>query len=324
MQGVHAQDPLGPKPADQQRDGMVVLLFVYISWGLLPIYWKQLTHVSPLEVLCHRSLWGFLLVLALLWGRGAFREVRSVLSDRRTLKFMVGCSAAHMFGWGFYIWAIANGLILEASLGSYILPLLSAVAGYAFFRERPRRLQWFAIAIAGTGVLGMVLCYGTLPWAALLMGGNSVLFAVLRKHAPVNAVPGLVVEMLLSGPILWGYLIWLHATGQGTLGAASLEADLWLMGAGIVTVLPQLGYAYGLNRVPLTTLSLLQYIPPTGTFLVGVYLFGEKFSPDRILGFTCIWIGLVIFTLEGYRHYRRHSHALTFSPVRYDEGKDDS
>lgn len=305
-----------PDQVDQQRDGLAVLLVVYISWGVLPIYWKQLLHVPPLEVLCHRSLWGFLLVIGLLWGRGAFQEVKNVFADKRTLKFMVGCSMAHMFGWGFYIWAIANGLILEASLGAYILPLLSAIAGYVFFKERPRRLQWIAITIAGAGVLGMVLCYGTLPWAALLMGGNSVIFAVLRKHAPVNATPGLVVEMILSGPILWGYLTWLHATGQGFLGSTSLEADLWLVGAGIVTVLPQLGYAYGLNRVPLTTLSLLQYIPPTGTFLVGVFLFGEVFSPDRILGFGCIWAGLVLFTFEGYRHHRNNCHQMTFSPVQ--------
>ena len=305
-----------PDQGEQQRDGLAVLLVVYISWGLLPIYWKQLLHVPPLEVLCHRSLWGFLLVVAMLWGKGAFQEVKNVFADKRTLKFMVGCSAAHMFGWGFYIWAIANGLILEASLGSYILPLLSAVAGYIFFNERPRRLQWIAIAIAGAGVLGMVLCYGTLPWAALLMGGNSVIFAVLRKHAPVNATPGLVVEMILSGPILWGYLTWLHATGQGFLGSSGLEADLWLVGAGIVTVLPQLGYAYGLNRVPLTTLSLLQYIPPTGTFLVGVFLFGEVFSADRILGFGCILAGLVLFTIEGYRHHRNANHQIAFSPVQ--------
>lgn len=302
--------------AGQQRNGLAVLLAVYVSWGLLPIYWKQLLHVPPLEVLCHRSLWGFLLAVGLLWGKGAFRKVKSVFADRRTLKFMAGCSAAHMFGWGFYIWAIANGLILEASLGSYILPLLSAVAGYLFFKERPRRLQWTAIAIAGSGVLGMVLCYGTLPWAALLMGGNSVLFAILRKHAPVDATPGLVVEMILSGPFLWGYLTWLHATGQGTLGASGLAADLWLVGAGIATVLPQLGYAYGLTRVPLITLSLLQYIPPTGTFLVGVLLFGEAFSPDKILGFSCIWAGLLLFTIEGYCHYHNIRRRPAWLPVR--------
>ncbi len=302
--------------ADLQREGLPVLLGVYIFWGLLPIYWKQLLHVPPIEVLCHRSLWGFLLVIGLLWGRGAFQEVKSVFTDKRTLKFMVGCSAAHLFGWGFYIWALGNGLILEASLGSYILPLLSAVAGYLFFKERPRRLQWVAIAVAGAGVLGMVLCYGTLPWAALLMAGNSVLFAVLRKQAPVNATPGLVVEMMLSGPFLWGYLTWLHATSQGVMGTTTLEADLWLIGAGIVTVLPQLGYAYGLSRVSLTTLSLLQYIPPTGTFLVGVYVFGEVFSGDKILGFTCIWIGLAIFTIEGYCNHRAHSGHKPFSVGR--------
>ncbi len=303
---------------NEQRKGFVMLLCVYTMWGLLPLYWKQLTHVPPMEVLCHRAFWGFFLVLGLLWLRGGLSEIMQIVRNRRSLLFMTGCSVVHMFSWGFYIWAISAGRIVEASLGQYILPLLSVFFGFLLFKERPRHGQWVAIIIAATGVLGMVLWYGTLPWVALLTAGSAVLFAILRKQAPVGAIPGLVLEMAISAPVLWGYLLWLALTGQGAFGSTlSFSEDLWLIGAGIVTVVPQMGYAFGLCRVPLTTLSLLQYINPTGNFLVGVFLFGEHFTPDRIFGFCCIWLGLAVFTYDGWLVLRGKTHGdRVFSSVQ--------
>ncbi len=306
----------------EQRRGFITLFVVYIMWGLLPIYWKQLTHVPPIEVLCHRSFWGFFLVLGLLWLRGGIRgglaEILAIVKNRRSLMFMTGCSFVHMFGWGFYIWAISAGRIVEASLGQYILPLLSVLFGYLLFKERPRRAQWISIGIAGVGVAGMVLWYGTIPWVGLLSAASAVLFAILRKHAPVNAISGLALEMTISAPILWGYLLWLTVTGQGVFGnSLTFTEDLWLIGAGVVTVIPQMGYAFGLCRVPLTTLSLLQYINPTGNFLVGLFLFGEHFTPDRVFGFTCIWIGLALFTYEGWQTFRgKMRDDCVFPPVQ--------
>ena len=286
------------------QKGVAALFSVYGVWALMPMYWKQLAHVSALEVLCHRSFWGFLLVVALLWGQGRLFEVRDIVRDRRSLKFMAGCSMSHMFGWGFYIWAVSSGRILDAALGHYILPLLSVFSGFLLFRERPRRLQWLAIATAAIGVLGMVFWYGSLPWVGLLVAFNSVLFAILRKHAPVNAMPGLCLELLISAPILWSYLIYLFVSGAGVFMTISPGQDAWLIGAGIMTIIPQVGYAYGLCRVPLTIISLMQYLPPTGNVLVGVLLFGEVFTQDKIFGFSFIWTGLLIFSLEAYYNHK--------------------
>ena len=290
------------------QKGIAVLLGVNIIWALLPMYWKQLAHVSALEVLCHRSFWGFLLIVALLRGQGRLFEVRDIAHNRRSLKFMVGCSMAHMFGWGFYIWAVSSGHILDAALGYYILPMFSVLCGFLLFRERPRRLQWAAIATAAAGVLGMVAWYGSLPWVGLLVAFNSVLFATLRKHAPVNAMPGLCLELLISAPILWSYLTYLLVSGNSAFMTVSLEQDLWFIGAGIVTIIPQMGYAYGLCRVPLTTISLMQYLPPTGNLLVGVLLFNEAFTQDKIFGFSLIWAGLLLFSLEACRFHKTHLH----------------
>jgi len=182
------------------------------------------------------------------------------------------------------------------------------LCGFLLFRERPRRLQWVAIVTAAAGVVGMVVWYGSLPWVGMLVAFNSVLYAFMRKHAPVNATPGLCLELLISAPILWSYLVYLIASGNSAFMTISLEQDLWLIGTGIVTIIPQMGYAYALCRVPLTTLSLMQYIPPTGNMLVGILLFGEAFTQDKIFGFAFIWAGLLIFILEVYRFQKTNPY----------------
>lgn len=295
------------------QKGIAVLLATNILWALLPIYWKQLTHVSPLEVLSHRSLWGFILVTALLWSQGRIGEFKALIHHRQYLKFMAVCSMSHMFGWGFYIWAVGSGHIIDVAFGNYMLPMLSVLCGFLVFRERPRRLQWAAIAFAAAGVVGMILWYGSFPWIGLLASANSVIFAISRKHAPVNAMPGLILELLISAPILWGYLIYIIVSGNSTFGTVTVSQDLWLIGAGIVTIIPQMGYAYGLCRVPLTTISLMQYLPPTGNFLVGLLLFHEAFTPDKIFGFAFIWLGLIVFSLEGF-YFRKTRMKLAYGP----------
>ena len=290
------------------QKGVAVLLSVNIIWALLPMYWTQLTHVPALEVLCHRSFWGFLIIAALLWSRGRLIEVRDIVRNRRSLTCMAGCSMSQMFGWGFYIWAVSNGHILDVALGHYALPMFSVLCGFLLFRERPRRLQWAAIATAAAGVLGMVAWYGSLPWVGLLVAINGVVFAAIRKRAPVNAMPGLCLELLISAPILWSYLTYLLVSGNSAFMTVNLEQDVWLIGAGIVTIIPQMGYAYGLCRVPLTTISLMQYLPPTGNMLVGVFLLGEAFTQDKMFGFCFIWTGLLIFSLEHCLYGRSARH----------------
>jgi chloramphenicol-sensitive protein RarD len=309
-EGYHAMTEPGIQftGEGELQKGVAALLGVYTLWGLLPIYWKQLAHVSTLEVLCHRSFWALLLIIALLWGLGRLSEVRDILRNRRNLKFMAVCSMVHMFMWGFYVWAYSSGHILDAALGNYILPMLSVICGFLIFRERPRRLQWVAIVTASVGVLGMVVWYGSFPWIGLLAAFSGVLYASIRKHAPVNALPGLCLELLISAPILWSYLAYLFVSGNSTFMTASLEQDLWLIGAGIVTIIPQMGYAYGLCRVPLTTISLMQDIPPTGNMLVGILLFNETFTQDKIFGFSFIWAGLLLFSLEAYHSHKSNRH----------------
>ena len=310
LEGVPAHTGIAAD-LQRQRQGLPSILAAYIIWAALPIYWKQLGNIPAFEILCHRSLWGCILVCLAMWAKGSFKDLKASIKNRRALRLMLACSALHTFSWFFFIWSVSAGYLLELSLGNYILPLLSVVAGFVVFKERPRRMQWVAIALAACGVFGTIAYYGHLPWVAFVSAASPVLFAIVRKKAPVDAIPGMVMELFISGPFLWACLIWLHATGQGHMGSADLSADLWLVGAGIFTVVPQVAYAYGLTRIPLTTLSLLQYLPPTGYFLIGTFLHNEPLTEARLVAFVFIWLGLILFTLEGYRYHRRFAQHAT-------------
>ncbi|MES9994716.1 EamA family transporter RarD [Desulfovibrio aminophilus] len=281
--------------------GIASLFAVYVCWGLFPLYWKNFAAVPPLEVVCHRSIWGLALLAPALCLTRLGREFLAACRDRRNLLFIGLCSMAHMANWCLHIWGSGRGRVLEISLGSYILPLLSVLAGACIFRERPRPLQWTALGLAACGVVIMTVHHRAFPWLALAIALTSATFAVSRKHAPVGAAAGLVMELAFTLPVLAGYMAWLIVHGQASMGRGDTHMDLLLVGAGVITALTQILYNYGLHRARMTTLGILQYVMPSVSFLLGVYAFNETVTPARVSGFGCIWAGLALYTLDGHR-----------------------
>lgn len=298
--------PRGPVRCVRDRlnettaSGVGALLTVYVCWGLFPLYWSNFRDVPPLEVVCHRSIWGLVLLVPMLCG-GCGRELLAALRTRRDVFFMGLCSVVHMTNWSLNIWGASHGRVLEISLGNYILPLLCALAGCLVFHERPRPLQWLAIGVAAAGVAVMTLRYGAFPWLALAVGATSAAFAVFRKHTAVNARAGLVMELLFTLPVVGAYLLWLMATGKAAMGQGDTRLDLLLVGGGVLTALTQLIYNFGLHRARMTTISLLQYVMPSVSFLLGILAFNEPVTPAHVTGFACIWTGLVLYTLDSRR-----------------------
>ena len=188
-----------------QRQGMGILFGVYLSFGLSPLYWNLLHGVSALEMVSHRSLWGSLIIAAFMVWKGQFPAFFRAIRDRREIAFIGLCSLAHLWNWWIYIWAVTNGKVLECSMGHYIVPMISTILGFLFFRERPGRLQWMGIIFAGIGVLILLMGYGAVPWASLNVALSAALFAFFRKRATVGAAPGMLMELLFSAPFLWGY-----------------------------------------------------------------------------------------------------------------------
>lgn len=287
-----------PATAASIRAGYFYGLAAFIVWGLFPVYFKWLGHVPALDLTAHRVLWSvpFLAVLAV-WS-GKLGALPSLVAGKRLLVFVA--SALCISGtWFIYIWAIAVDRLVEASLGYYITPLMGAVFGVVFLRERPSRRQWIAFALATVGVGVLVVRFGAVPWVALGLALTMPAYTLIRKLAPADPVSGLLIETLLMAPFMAALLIW-----QGA-GSATAAADLptWalLSVSGIVTAVPLIWFIAAARRLSLVAISLIQFISPSLNFLLAVGLYGEPFTSAHMAAFGFIWTALALHTIESTR-----------------------
>jgi chloramphenicol-sensitive protein RarD len=287
-----------------QREGILYAFGAYSLWGLTPIYWKLLQHVPAIQLLGHRVAWSFILLSAVLFATGQWRKLRSLASDRRVMRIYLGAAALVGCNWFIYVWAVNSGYILEASLGYFINPLLCVLLGVVFLRERPRLFQWVAVGLAAAGVIYLTATYGRLPWIALSLAFSFGFYGLVKKTAPLSSLHGLTLETgILFGPAVI-FLAYQERLGQGAFLHTGIGADFLMAGAGLVTMIPLLMFVSAAQRVSLTTIGLMQYITPTCQFLIGVLIYKEAFDVNRALGFVFVWIGLIIFAVEGYRTLR--------------------
>lgn len=280
--------------------GILYALGAYTIWGILPVYWKALESVPPLQILGHRVVWSFGLLAILILGRREAKSLGKVLSSRRVMLF--GAMAAGLLGvnWLVYIWAVNNGHIVESSLGYFINPLISVLLGVLFFKERLRPLQWAAVGLAACGVIYLTIRSGTLPWISLALALTFGFYGLLKKSSPLEALPGLGLEMAIMFLPALTYLLFVQVQGSGAFGHASAETNLLLAFTGVITAMPILMFGMAARSIPLTLVGLLQYIAPTCQFLLGVLAYGEPFSHDRLIGFSVIWLALLLYWLEGW------------------------
>lgn len=283
--------------------GALAALAAFLLWGILPVFWKALASVDAFEVLCHRICWSFVMLLPCMFFKGRLGGLLVALRRPGTAPGLL-CSGALLAGnWYLYIWAINSGMVVEASLGYFINPLVSILFGIAVFREQAGRLVWAAIGIATCGVAWQVVALGSLPLVPLGLAFSFGIYALLRKLLQVQALPGLFVETLVVLPFAAGWLLWQAALGNSAFFRGEYAIDALLIGAGAITTLPLLLFAYGAKNIRMTTLGILQYSSPTCVFLLGVFVYGEPFTTDRLITFCCIWAALALYTWESVRRH---------------------
>jgi chloramphenicol-sensitive protein RarD len=278
----------------------------YIIWGLFPIYWKQLSNVPALQLLGHRIIWSFLFLVTVVLITRQFNTFRIEAANKRVLS--VYCIAAILIGvnWLTYVWAINADFIVETSLGYFINPLLSVLLGVIFLRERLRPLQWLPVTLAALGVSYLTWVYGRPPWIALVLAVTFGLYGLVKKIAPLGSLNGLTLETgILLVPALI-FLIYTGITGEGAFLAGSPKTDVLLVGAGIVTAVPLFLFASAAKIIPLVMIGLMQFIAPTLQFMIGVFIYHEPFSHDQLIGFSIVWLALIIFWIEGYLANRKN------------------
>jgi chloramphenicol-sensitive protein RarD len=276
----------------------------YILWGLFPVYWKWLHEVPPIQLLGHRIIWSFLLLLtAILLIRQWKPFIREVLRPKILPLYLL---AAGLIGvnWLTYVWAVNAGFIVETSLGYFINPLLSVLIGIIFLREHLRRWQWVPVGLAASGILYLTYTHGSLPWIALTLAFSWAVYGLVKKVAPLGSLHGLTLETgILFLPVL-AYLAFAEKTGQGAFLHKGLNNDALLIGAGLVTTAPLWLFSAAARRIPLSVIGMLQYIAPTLQFLIGVFVYGEPFTRPQFVGFGLVWVALVVFGVENYLFHR--------------------
>jgi chloramphenicol-sensitive protein RarD len=291
--------------ADETRKGFLLGVAAYGLWGLFPLYWPLLEPAGAVELLAHRMAWSAVTMVVLVVLLRRRRRVRDVLRSPRARWLLLLAAALISVNWGMFIYGVNSGQVVEVSLGYFINPLVTVLAGVLVLGERLRPAQWAALGLAAAAVVGLTLGVGSPPWIALTLAFSFAGYGLVRKKADVGAIEGLTVETLLVVPLAVGYLWWLGAAGQ----AQSLEGWPWhlvlLATSGLVTALPLLCFGGAATRIPLTTLGLLQYGTPTLHFLIGVFLYGEEMPTARWVAFGVIWFALAIFSVDSMRHRQR-------------------
>lgn len=300
--------------------GLLAALGSSIIWGALPLYWNLLRDVSPYLILCHRILWSCAFLLPLVLFSRRTGEVLQAAGSSKARRVLFCSSMILGVNWLVFIWAVINGRVLETSLGYYINPLITICMGVLLFRDRPSRAQMIAVCIAGAGVSGEVVISGVVPWVSLVLAVLFAAYALLRKLAPVESLPGLMLETLMLCPFALAYIFWSAGNGVAAWGE-NVQTFLLLAGTGAVTSTPLILYAYGARHISFTTLGILHYIAPTCSFLIGVFVFEETFTVGRAVSFIAIWTALAIYTADSLRSFALRSkkmRAESVSPKQAD------
>jgi chloramphenicol-sensitive protein RarD len=295
--------------------GITYAALAYTLWGLFPLYFVGLRAVSATEVLAHRVVWSLLFLAGLLAARRQYAWLGAALRDRRLLKAFGASALLLALNWFVYIWAIANGKVLEASLGYFITPLANVLTGRLMLHERLARLQWLAVALAALGVAWMTLRLGAPPWVALCLAASFSTYGYLRKTAALGALEGLALETILLAPAAAIGLAWALAAGHSAMPHLSASGLALLLGVGPLTAIPLLLFAAGARRIPMAVLGMLQYLGPSIQMVLGLWVFHEPFAGGKAEGFVLIWVACVLFSWSLWQQQRTAAAARADEPA---------
>ncbi|MEC8555187.1 MAG: EamA family transporter RarD [Planctomycetota bacterium] len=287
-------------PKDTVRVGLAAAIGAYLLWGVFPIFWKQLGKFDPLQVVGHRVIWSFLILTAIsfwfLQGSETRKKFFSALLDPKVWRTFAIAGLMIASNWLAFVWAMSHDRVVQASLGYYINPLFNVLLGVVLLGERLNKMQWFAIAMAASGVVIFTVALGGLPWVSLVLAVTFALYSLVKKKATLPALQGLYLEttvLLVPAVVFLGYV---ESTSQdGAFQSGDLRLLVLLVLGGTVTIAPLALFAFAAKRAPLSSIGVLQYIAPTMQFLLGVCLYGEEFDTLQLVGFSFVWLALAVY-----------------------------
>lgn len=286
------------KQLSQESLGTLFAILAFAFWGLVPIYFKALSHVGAFEVLIHRILWSVVVLFFLIVLTKQHKILFEILNDRKKLKILFLSATLVSINWVVFIWAIAHNMITQASLGYYINPLVNVALGMIFFAEKPTKYQIFAIFLAFMAILYQIIALKSIPIVSLVLAFSFGLYGLARKKVHVPSVPGLFIETALITPFALIYLYYLHVTNNNSFTLTLDTTSTLLLFAGLITVIPLLWFNGAATRISMVKLGFLQYIGPSISFCLAIFIYKEPFNDDKLITFILIWVALAIFTLS--------------------------
>lgn len=283
------------KPSYNQ--GIIYAVGCFILWGLFPVFWKAITGIPAVNVLAHRIIWSFviLLIWVLLTNRQTF------ISYIKQPKLLLRLGSAGLIisaNWGIYIYAVESNHIIEAGLGYFINPLVNVFLGYVFLKERLAPMQKIAVVLALIGVIYFTISYGNFPWISLLLAGSFGLYGLLKKKANLESIPALTVETMMVFPFALAFLLYTANSAETPLFPSSSTTSLLLIASGFITAIPLILFGKSAQAIPLSTMGFIQYLSPTLQLLLGVFIYKETFSIEHLICFAFIWAGLAFYTIS--------------------------
>jgi len=293
-------------PRDHARAGLMYGLSAYSMWGVFPLYFRAVSEVPPLIILCHRIFWSSLFLALVVSARREWKLVRPVLMKRRNLILLSAGAVLIALNWLIFIYSVVSRQVLQASLGYFINPLLSVALGVVFLREKLRPFQWCAVAIASLAVANLALRGLGFPWIAVSLAATFGFYGLVRKLVDINSLLGLLIESSLLLPVALTLVV-LLPTGN----VASLTWGILSL-SGIITAVPLLCFGAALRRLRLSTMGFLQYIGPTLQFAVAVFVFHESLDRARLGSFSLCWLAIAVYLADSI--LRREPPALADEP----------
>ncbi|MPT48507.1 MAG: EamA family transporter RarD [Sphingobium sp.] len=297
-----------PDQKDSVRKGFILGISCYAMWGLLPLYFKSMSTVSPYEIVAQRVVWSAIFMMMIVLFQGELASLISHMRNRRLMSVLTVTSVLIALNWLIYVWAVANDHILAASLGYFLNPLVNVALGVMVLKEKLRRGQMVAIGFALVGVVILAFSALNTLWISVLLALSFGIYGLLRKMTPVAGTHGLTIETLVLTPFAVVYLLFLGQNGTLHFGD-ELGVTTLLVLAGVVTSVPLLCFNYAAQRLPLATLGVMQYLAPSIQFLMGVLMYKEPLDDQKLMSFMLIWAGLIIFTHDALKGLRAQAAA---------------
>lgn len=289
---------------NEKTMGVIYAVVAYTLWGVLPVYWKLIDSVFSMEILSNRIVWAFVFTIVIIGVTKQWEELKLIAKDKKQMLNIFIASILIAFNWGLYIWAVNSDKIVDASLGYYINPLLAVALGVVIFKEKLSFLQGGALFIAAIGVIIKTMQYGKIPWISLGLAISFALYGAAKKSIKANSIVGLTLETIMLTPAALAYIGVRQLSGISAFQKESVVVILLLIGAGVVTAVPLLLFASGARRLPMSVLGFTQYISPTISLVIGIFVYNEGFTAIDMVGFCFIWVALVMYSISQIREVR--------------------